>query len=266
MIAEIVMSSVTFAASAFLLARDRRNSLYDALTDRLVRIVDARRFDFGNALRRRLPDFSDRLAVVPDFLPGDGFSALRTEAEQLGKVERNFVPAHKKGGTIAYETLIANAPNIVSIYHSPDLIEFVSRIVGARIQPTPVNDQSSLSLLFYDKPGDHIGWHFDHNFYRGRHFTVLIAIHNEGRAAGGLSHAVLNARAGGSEFGIGTPPNTMVVFEGAQLQHKVTPILQGERRLVLSMTYCEDPGSLWWQGIARRIKDTAFFGVRALWT
>jgi hypothetical protein len=73
-----------------------------------------------------------------------------------------------------------------------------------------------LSLLFYDKPGDHIGWHFDHKFYWGRHFTMLVAIHNEGRAAGGLSHAILNARVGG--------------------------------------------------GATRRMKDTAFFGIRALWT
>ena len=266
MIAEMAVSAVTLTASAFLLARGRRNSLYRELTDRVVRILEARRFDFGTALQRNLPNFFDRLVVVPDFLPVRGFLSLRAEAEQLAKPERNFVPTHKKGGTIAYETLIANAPTIVSIYHSPDLIEFVSRLVGAPIQPTPINDQSSLSLLFYDKPGDHIGWHFDHNFYRGRHFTVLIAIRNEGRAAGGLSHAVLNARASGSEFEISTPPNTMVVFEGARLQHKVTAVLEGERRLVLSMTYCEDPRSFAWQGIARRMKDTAFFGIRALWT
>ena len=52
----------------------------------------------------------------------------------------------------------------------------------------------------------------------------------------------------------------------AHVQHKVTPILEGERRLVLSMTYCTDPRSWWWQGVSRRLKDTAFFGIRALWT
>jgi len=134
------------------------------------------------------------------------------------------------------------------------------------VGPTPINDQSSLSLLFYNKPGDHIGWHYDHNFYRGRHFTLLLAIVNTGQAAHGLSHAVLEARVGGREIGISTAPNTLVVFEGALVQHQVTPIHERERRIMLSMTYCTDPRAQWWQAASRRIKDTAFFGIRALWT
>ena len=58
----------------------------------------------------------------------------------------------------------------------------------------------------------------------------------------------------------------MIVFEGAlSVRNKHTPIEQGERRLVLSMTYCTNPGATMWQGISRRIKDTRpFFGLRAL--
>ncbi len=82
----------------------------------------------------------------------------------------------------------------------------------------------------------------------------------------GLSHAVLKARLPGREIEISTAPNTLVVFEGACVRHSVTPIREGERRLVLSMTYCTDPRSTWAQGWSRRLKDTAFFGVRALWT
>jgi hypothetical protein len=58
----------------------------------------------------------------------------------------------------------------------------------------------------------------------------------------------------------------MIVFEGNKILHKVTPIREGERRVVLSMTFCTDPRNSLVQGIARRIKDTAFFGIRALWT
>ncbi len=215
---------------------------------------------------REAPSFADRLTVVPDLLPPDAFSTLKAAAERLWLPERSFVPAHKKGGTIAYETLIASAPAMVALYHSADFKDFISRLVGLPIEPTPIHDQSSLSVLCYEKPGDHIGWHYDHNFYRGRHFTLLIALVNEGRAAGGLSHAELRARVAGREIAVATAPNTVVVFEGARVRHRVTPILAGERRLVLSMTYCTDPRSRWWQGVSRRLKDTAFFGIRALWT
>jgi hypothetical protein len=42
--------------------------------------------------------------------------------------------------------------------------------------------------------------------------------------------------------------------------------VENERRIILSMTYCTDPSASTAQGLARRIKDVAFFGPRALWT
>jgi hypothetical protein len=250
--------------------RTWRAEHYRGLAARIEQIASANAFDIGTAEQRQLPAFADRLAVVRDFLPAPSFAALAAEAERLVAPERSFVPTHKQGGTVAYETLIATAPTIVACYHAAGLQDFVSRLVGARVGPTPVNDQSSLSVLVYNKPGDHIGWHYDHNFYRGRHFTVLLAIDNVGQAEGGLSHAVLRARLGARastrEIAVSTAPNTLVVFEGARVRHLVTPILAGERRLMLSMTYCTDARSHWWQGLSRRLKDTAFFGIRALWT
>jgi hypothetical protein len=269
MIGELMIGAGAATAGGFTYARHRRTQLYRELEGRLARISAAPAPVFGSDLASRardLPDFADRFALVPDLLPAETFAALRAEAERLVAPERSFVPAHKKGGTVAYETLIASAPAIVAFYHAPGFADFLSRLVGVRVEPTPINDQSSLSVLVYDKPGDHIGWHFDHNFYRGRHFTVLIAMTNTGRAAGGLSHAELNARVAGREIAVRTAPNTAVVFEGARVHHKVKPILEGERRIVLSMTFCTDPRAWWWQGVSRRLKDTAFFGIRALWT
>jgi hypothetical protein len=266
MIGELMVGTGTLAAAGFAYARGQRARLYRDLEGHVVRIADALAPDLGNLAGRAPPRFVDRFAVLPDLLPAETFAALKTEAERLVGPERSFVPAHKKGGTVAYESLIASAPAIVSFYHCADFQDFISRLVGVRVQATPINDQSSLSVLFYDKPGDHIGWHYDHNFYRGRHFTILVTIANVGQAADGLSHAELKARIGGHEIAVRTRPNTTVVFEGAAVRHKVTPVDAGERRLVLSMTYCTDPRSWWWQSASRRFKDTAYFGVRALWT
>lgn len=266
MIVETVIGTGIIGAASLAAMRWKRSNLYGELNRRLARIVATPTFDVGTLVERALPNFSNRLAVVKDFLPLSVFAALKMEAEKVLAPERSYVPTHKKGGTVAYETLIANAPAIICFYHSPVMMSAISRIVGERLVPTPLNDQSSLSLLFYDRPGDHIGWHYDHNFYRGRHFTVLLALDNRGSADGGLSHAQLKARTGEGELAVATAPNTMVVFEGAAVRHKVTPIENGERRLMLSMTYCTDPGASWRQGASRRIKDIAFFGMRALWT
>lgn len=264
MIEELVIGVGTAAAVGFTYARHRRVRLYRDFERRLARVAEAP--DLAGLAQRELPSFEDRFATVSEVLPATTFAVLKAEAEHLAAPERSFVPAHKKGGTVAYETLIASAPAIVALYHSEGFRDFISRLVGVEVQPTPINDQSSLSVLFYDKPGDHIGWHYDHNFYRGRHFTVLLMLTNTGHAADGLSHGETRARVAGEEVAVRAPPNTLTVFEGAQVRHKATPIEANEQRLVLSMTYCTDPRALWWQGASRRIKDTAYFGIRALWT
>jgi hypothetical protein len=213
-----------------------------------------------------VPGFSERLATIDNVLPEGQLAQLAGLADRLIATERTYLPAHKKGGTVAYQTLEREAPEITRLYRSPLMQQFISRVTGTKIQPTPLHDQSSCSLLFYEKPGDHIGWHYDHNFYKGRHFTVLIPLINNGQGEDGLSAARLLVKRGRSEIMIATPPNRLIVFEGARVRHKVTPIAGGERRVVWSMTYCADPRNSTLQGMARRIKDTAFFGVRALWT
>ena len=209
----------------------------------------------------------DYIVQFDDAIDPKAFAALEDEVEALAGSERSYLPGHKKGGTVAYETLIRTAPTALRLYTSPALRDRVSDIVGAGVVPTPINDQSSLSLLIYERPGDHIDWHYDHNFYRGRHFTVLLPIVNRGRTPGSISSTRFQVRAASGDIReFATPPNALLIFEGAKVLHKATPLGPGERRIVLSMTYCTDPRASVLQGIARRIKDTAFFGPRALWT
>ena len=215
---------------------------------------------------RLLPSFDDRLCTIPDFLPLEMFVSLQAEILRLVETDRSYVPGHKKGATIGYEALRRSGPKIVAFYQSAQHRRFISRIVGAQLEPTPMHDNSSLSILIYDQPGDHIGWHYDHNFYRGRHFTVLIGIENTDPSNTAPSQArLLVKNSNGEAVDIPTPPNTLVVFEGAMHRHKVTPLGKGERRVMLSMTYCTNPKNSRGQELARRVKDTAYFGIRALW-
>lgn len=227
---------------------------------------ELKRSAWGLKLPAAIPDFTHHIAVVPDLLPTDLFARLRAAALRCTQPERSYVPGHKQGGTISYEALHHLAPEIVSLYQSAELRDFCSAAVGAPLVPTPIHDQSSCSLLVYDRRGDHIGWHYDHNFYRGRHFTVLIALVNERQASGELSAAQLVVRRGGADEVVPLPPNTFVLFEGARMRHKVTPLGENESRITLSMTYCTDPAAPFAKAVARRFKDIAFFGVRALWT
>jgi hypothetical protein len=213
----------------------------------------------------KAPDFSRRVFVGSGALTEAAFGRIEAEIERYSRTERSYLPAHKKGGAIAYETLRAHFPSVVDLYRSAEMIGLISRITGVSLLPTPTTDKSSCSILVYEEPGDHIGWHYDHNFYKGRHFTILIPIVNRGSGPDGLSAARLMIKSGKREDSVATPPNALIVFEGARVRHKVTPIEAGERRIVLSMTYCTDPRNSVVQESMRRVKDTAFFGLRALW-
>ncbi len=214
---------------------------------------------------REGPAFEHRLATRDGFFDAATFTHVLEAVERLVSTERSYLPAHKKGGTVAYSSLREKAPMLVDLYTSGTIARTIEAITGEQVEPTPLHDESSCSVLFYEKPGDHIGWHYDHNFYRGRHFTVLIPVVNRG-APGGLSTARLKTKGHDGETEISTPPNRLILFEGARVLHKVTPIAEGERRVIWSMTYCTDCRNSPLQGLARRVKDTAFFGLRALWT
>jgi hypothetical protein len=212
------------------------------------------------------PSFDHRLVTIANFLPPEDFAAIAAAIEILPATERSYLPTHKKGGAISYNTLMQHAPAVVSLYRSSVLHGRISDVVGVHVVPTPDHDQSSCSVLCYERPGDHIAWHYDHNFYRGRHFTVLMPIVNRNCDGSELSAARLIAKINGADHMVPTPPNTVVVFEGAKILHKATPIHEGERRILLSMTFTTDPRNTIPKEIARRVKDTAFFGLRALWT
>jgi hypothetical protein len=211
-------------------------------------------------------DFDRKIVSVHDFLPKSVFGILHDVAERQAQTERVHIPVHKRGATISYHALHYCAPELVAFYLSPAFHAWCSGVVGESIEPTPLHDLSSCSLLVYDRPNDHIGWHFDLNFYRGRHFTALLSLVNSDAEGSGVSSANLLVRQNGYDTVIQTPPNTFVLFEGADTYHSVTPLRENERRIILSMTFCTNPSASAIQIFERRVKDIAYFGLRALWT
>lgn len=209
--------------------------------------------------------FEGRIVAVENFLAPADFSTMREAAMNLVRATRVHIPLHKRGATISYHDLLVSAPAIADLYHSHDLRRWCSSVAGETVYRTRHDDLSSCSLLIYDRARDHIRSHYDLNFYRGRHFTVLLPLVNTNAAGDGLSSARLFVCRDKAETIVPTPPNTLVLFEGAKVRHGVTPLGQGECRVILSMTYCANPVASPTQTIQRRFKDIAYFGLRALW-
>ena len=206
-----------------------------------------------------LERFLPPAAVEHDLIP---------EVERLRpRVHRNYIPRHKKGGSISYYVLAEKVPAVLALYRSSDFIDFLSRLVGAHVMPCPDDDPHACALYFYAEPGDHIGFHYDTSYYKGARYTVLLGlVQRSARCRLVCQLYKDNPQRERKELALATPPGSMVIFNGDRLWHAVTPLGEGEERIGLSMEYVTNPEMGPFKRFISNMKDAiAYFGVSALW-
>jgi len=192
---------------------------------------------------------------------------LLLEVEQLrSDVHRNYIPKHKKGGSISYYTLIEQTPAFLALYRSPAFIDFLSRLVNARIMPCPENDPHACALYFYTEPGDHMGFHYDKSYYKGARYTVLMGLVQRSEHCRLVCHLYKDdPKREIRELRLATTPGSMVIFNGNRLWHAITPLGEGEERIVLTMEYVTNPEMGSFKRFVSNMKDAiAYFGFSAL--
>ena len=191
---------------------------------------------------------------------------LREVDVLMPDVNRNYVPEHKKGGSVSFYALLRQAPAILSLYRSPALISFLSRLVGAPLMLCPEDDPHSCALYYYTQPGDHIGFHYDTSYYKGKRYTVLIGLVERSEHC----RLVARVRKRGKneeirETRVPMDPGTVVLFNGAKLWHAVTPVGKGEERIVLTLQYVTNQEMGPFKKMFSNLKDAVvYFGPAAL--
>jgi len=208
----------------------------------------------------------NEFVVLERWLPPSLIGRLVTEVERARpRVHRSYIPRHKKGGSVGYYTLYAQAPAILSLYRSPALLDFVRAVTGAPVQPCPDSDPHSCALYFYTEPGDHIGFHFDTSYYRDRRYTILVGLIE--RSSSRLVAQPFKKLPGREpmEVRLATEPGTFVLFNGDNLWHAITPLGEGEERVSLTLEYVTDPGMAPLKRLFSNLKDSfAYFGLRSV--
>jgi hypothetical protein len=193
---------------------------------------------------------------------------LLPEVEQLrADVHRNYLPRHKKGGSVSYYTLVEKAPALLTLYRHPTFMAFLSRLVGAPLMPCPEDDPHACALYFYTEPDDHIGFHYDTSYYQGARYTVLVALVQRSQHCQLVCQLYKDDPSRQpKELHLATPPGTMVLFNGDKLWHAVTPLEPGAERIMLSMEDVTNPQMAPLKRLISTMKDAiAYFGVSALW-
>jgi len=197
------------------------------------------------------------------WLPASIVERIVAEVERVRPaVHRNYIPRHKKGGSVSYYTLVEQAPTILALYRAPAFIRFLADVTGQPLQPCPESDPHSCALYFYTEPGDHIGFHFDTSYYKGSRYTVLVGLVE--RSSSRLVCQLFKDDPGGRplvEFQLGT----LVAFNGDKLWHAITPLGENEERVSLTLEYVTDPSMSAVKRLFSNLKDSfAYFGLKTV--
>ena len=203
---------------------------------------------------------------IDSFLSQDVISQFMEEVEGVRpQLNRNFIPGHKKGGSVSYFIVKQSAPALVSLYRDSALIEWLSQLAGERLLLCPEDDPHACALYFYTDAGDHIGYHYDTSYYKGARYTVLIGLldHSTSRLACRL-HTKDPIRET-KELSLDTKPGSFIFFNGDKLHHAVTPLGQNEERIVLTLQYVTNPEMGRFKRWVSKWKDAVgYFGLPAL--
>ena len=206
--------------------------------------------------------------VIPEFLGRELVESLLVPQAQGAKrrLNRNYLPGHKKGGSVSYYAVQESAPLFLDLYRSPAFLRFLTQLTEAKLMFCPENDPHSCALYYYTEAGDHIGYHYDTSYYKGARYTILMGLVDRStrcKLVCELYKDVPNRQP--KKLELATGPGDLVIFNGDKLWHAVTPIGEGEERIVLTMEYVTNPEMGPFKRLYSNLKDSfAYFGLRGV--
>ena len=199
-------------------------------------------------LRKEYPHFindksniikNDDIIYIENFLDNKFFNSLQNIFNDK-KYETND-NIFRKGNGESFINLHKNKEynNLLSLYYSEDLMVEINKILNLYLQRLSLNDKNSCSLLIYTNKGDYIDWHYDVSNLYGKRYTALLTIVNNNNLTNELAENEFIYKVNGIENKIKLKENSLVLFEGNKVLHKSTPINDNEKRILLSMVFCD---------------------------
>ncbi len=206
--------------------------------------------------------------LIKQFLPRAFVEEVLVPQAQGVKAElnRNYIPGHKKGGSVSYYTVQEKAPRFLDLYRAESFRGFLDRLVGTKLMFCPDNDPHSCALYYYTEPGDHIGYHYDTSYYKGARYTILMGLVDRSTQCKLVcelfkDHPTQQPR----HLELVTEPGDLVIFNGDKLWHAVTPLGEGEERIALTMEYVTNPEMGTVKRLYSNLKDSfGYFGFKSV--
>ena len=116
-------------------------------------------------LKKKFLD-QDEFIVIENLLTKFSLDAILEDLECLRPaIHRNFIPNHKKGGSVSRFEIDRLGTAIPLVYQDPSLFGLLNDLAGGDLQECPEDDPHTYALYCYTEKGDHIGYHYDNSYY-----------------------------------------------------------------------------------------------------
>ena len=179
--------------------------------------------------------------VLHDILPEKDFQHIR---ELVLKNKTLFLrndssvrQGSSMGGHELRKSPLSKIPDIID---NPKFLQKVQSKTGiANLQFVPEVDTNRLSLLYYKDEGDGIDWHVDGTIYMGDRWAGILTIVEDIKESEAKLELKPNSKP--ATFPVDKMENTLVLFQGDQVQHRARPMLMDEQRIVVSLLFSTNP-------------------------
>ncbi len=175
---------------------------------------------------------------ITDFLNPEYFKSIKSKFIGKSFDTRNFL-LRKASGINFFKMYQSDYKDLLNIYFSNSLLIQLSKIIGKPIQRITLSDPNACSLLIYANEGDYINWHYDYSGYYGDRYVALLTIVNENAKHSGLSNNEFIYRLNGKNNKLKMEENSLIIFKGSEILHQSTAIKRNEKRILLSMVFCD---------------------------
>lgn len=185
----------------------------------------------------------DNIIIINNFLNKDYFREIKKifNNTKYDSKKINILLTKRSGTGLDFFELHKQTKynQLLELYYSPHLIVELSKILKKPVQRVSLADPNACSLLIYSNKGDNIGWHKDASNYYGDRYVCLLTIINENEEKNDLSANTFQYNHYGTISKLKMKENSMLIFKGSELLHQSTAIDNNEKRILLSMVFCD---------------------------
>ena len=182
-----------------------------------------------------------KVHIIENFLPEDEFEALKSIAKEEKDNLYRKNSGMRSGAAMSSQDLRSGAciQLAESLINDRTLEMAREALELPELQFIGREDTNQLSLLYYGEPGDGIDWHFDGNIYLGDRWAGIFTLQEDTLD----EHSKLELRQDGSvrQFPTKLMPNSLALFQGDKMIHRVRGMNEGEERMVVNLLFATNP-------------------------